>query len=89
MPANRAVVSGWNPLAPNRANGTWEVARSGSSSAADAWPEDLPVGLALRRQRCGQYHDRRETEEELRRLMRDAGCVPKQRDTLYRTYFLN
>jgi len=28
-------------------------------------------------------------EEELRRLIRDAGFVPKQRDTLYRTYFLN
>jgi cyclic dehypoxanthinyl futalosine synthase len=29
------------------------------------------------------------TEEELRRIIRDAGFVPKQRDTLYRTYFLN
>ena len=29
------------------------------------------------------------TEEELRRLIRGAGFVPKQRDTLYRTYFLN
>jgi cyclic dehypoxanthinyl futalosine synthase len=29
------------------------------------------------------------TEEELRRMIRDAGFVPKQRDTLYRTYFLN
>jgi cyclic dehypoxanthinyl futalosine synthase len=28
-------------------------------------------------------------EEDLRRLIRDAGFVPKQRDTLYRTYFLN
>jgi cyclic dehypoxanthinyl futalosine synthase len=28
------------------------------------------------------------TEEELRRLIRGAGFVPKQRDTLYRTYFL-
>ena len=28
-------------------------------------------------------------DEELRRLIRDAGFVPKQRDTLYRTYFLN
>jgi cyclic dehypoxanthinyl futalosine synthase len=25
----------------------------------------------------------------LRRIIRDAGFVPKQRDTLYRTYFLN
>ena len=29
------------------------------------------------------------TEEELRRIIRDAGFRPKQRDTLYRTYFLN
>jgi cyclic dehypoxanthinyl futalosine synthase len=29
------------------------------------------------------------TEEDLRRIIRDAGFVPKQRDTLYRTYFLN
>jgi cyclic dehypoxanthinyl futalosine synthase len=29
------------------------------------------------------------TEEQLRLLIRDAGFVPKQRDTLYRTYFLN
>jgi len=29
------------------------------------------------------------TEEDLRSMIRDAGFVPKQRDTLYRTYFLN
>ena len=29
------------------------------------------------------------TEEDLRHLIRDAGFIPKQRDTLYRTYFLN
>ncbi|MBM3765485.1 MAG: dehypoxanthine futalosine cyclase [Acidobacteria bacterium] len=29
------------------------------------------------------------TEEDLRRLIRDAGFIPKQRDSLYRTYFLN
>lgn len=29
------------------------------------------------------------SEEDLRRLIRDAGFTPKQRDTLYRTYFLN
>src|SRR5436305_982518 len=29
------------------------------------------------------------TEEDLRKMIRDAGFVPKQRDTLYRTYFLN
>jgi len=31
----------------------------------------------------------RASEEELRRLIRDAGFIPKQRDTLYRTYYLN
>jgi cyclic dehypoxanthinyl futalosine synthase len=31
----------------------------------------------------------RATEEELRRMIREAGFIPKQRDTLYRTYFLN
>ena len=36
---------------------------------------------------AGTHH--RATEEELRRLIRGAGFVPKQRDTLYRTYFLN
>ena len=36
---------------------------------------------------AGTHH--RADEEELRRLIRDAGFVPKQRDTLYRTYFLN
>jgi cyclic dehypoxanthinyl futalosine synthase len=29
------------------------------------------------------------TEEELRHIIRDAGFIPKQRDTLYRAYFLN
>jgi cyclic dehypoxanthinyl futalosine synthase len=29
------------------------------------------------------------TEEELRHMIRDAGFRPVQRDTLYRTYFLN
>ncbi len=36
---------------------------------------------------AGTHH--KASEEELRRLIRDAGFVPKQRDTLYRTYFLN
>jgi len=36
---------------------------------------------------AGTHH--RASEEELRRLIRDAGFTPKQRDTLYRTYFLN
>ena len=29
------------------------------------------------------------SEEELRRIIRDAGFIPKQRDTLYRAYFLD
>jgi cyclic dehypoxanthinyl futalosine synthase len=29
------------------------------------------------------------TEEELRHIIRDAGFKPVQRDTLYRTMFLN
>ena len=29
------------------------------------------------------------SEEDLRHMIRDAGFTPKQRDTLYRTYFLN
>ena len=36
---------------------------------------------------AGAHHQA--TEEELRRLIRGAGFVPKQRDSLYRTYFLN
>jgi cyclic dehypoxanthinyl futalosine synthase len=36
---------------------------------------------------AGAHH--RATEEELRRMIRDAGFVPRQRDSLYRTYFLN
>ncbi len=36
---------------------------------------------------AGAHH--RASEEELRRLIRDAGFIPKQRDTLYRRYFLN
>ncbi|MBI4889185.1 MAG: dehypoxanthine futalosine cyclase [Acidobacteria bacterium] len=31
----------------------------------------------------------RASEEELRRIIRDAGFIPKQRDSLYRTYYLN
>jgi len=31
----------------------------------------------------------RATEEQLRKLIRDAGFIPKQRDTLYYKYFLN
>ncbi len=35
---------------------------------------------------AGAHHHA--TEEDLRRLIRDAGFIPKQRDTLYRTLFL-
>ncbi|MBM3775622.1 MAG: dehypoxanthine futalosine cyclase [Acidobacteria bacterium] len=35
---------------------------------------------------AGAHH--RASEEELRRLIRDAGFTPRQRDTLYRTYYL-
>lgn len=36
---------------------------------------------------AGAHH--RATAEELCRIIRDAGFIPRQRDTLYRTYFLN
>jgi cyclic dehypoxanthinyl futalosine synthase len=36
---------------------------------------------------AGAHHHA--SEEDLRRMIRDAGFIPKQRDTLYRTYFLN
>ena len=36
---------------------------------------------------AGAHHQA--SEEDLRRLIRDAGFVPRQRDTLYRRYFLN
>ena len=36
---------------------------------------------------AGAHHQA--SEEELRRMIRDAGFTPKQRDTLYYTYFLN
>jgi len=35
---------------------------------------------------AGTHH--RASEEELRRLIRDAGFIPKQRDTLYYSLFL-
>ena len=47
-------------------------------------PEELVQELVSA---AGTHHQA--TEEELRRMIRDAGFVPKQRDTLYRTYFLN
>ena len=33
--------------------------------------------------------DLRATEEDIRRIIRDAGFVPKQRDELFRTYYLD
>ncbi len=36
---------------------------------------------------AGAHHQA--TEEQLRRMIREAGFVPRQRDTLYRSYFLN
>jgi cyclic dehypoxanthinyl futalosine synthase len=36
---------------------------------------------------AGAHH--RASEEELRRMIRDAGFIPKQRDSLYRTFYLN
>ncbi len=36
---------------------------------------------------AGAHH--RASEEELRRIIRDAGFIPRQRDTLYLTYYLN
>jgi cyclic dehypoxanthinyl futalosine synthase len=36
---------------------------------------------------AGTHHQA--SEEELRRLIRDAGFIPKQRDSLYYKYFLN
>jgi len=58
------------------------------------------VGLRFGGNDVGSHHDRGERRfgrgsaslchrEQLRRLIRDAGFIPKQRDTLYRTYFLN
>jgi cyclic dehypoxanthinyl futalosine synthase len=45
------------------------------------------VGSIMIRENVASHH--RATEEELRRLIRDAGFIPKQRDTLYTKYFLN
>ncbi len=54
----------------------------------------LADGAAVWRQRCGRccWAEGAEcgtTEEEVRRVIRDAGFKPVQRDTLYRTMFLN
>ena len=55
--------------------------RFGANDVGSVMIEENVVAAA------GAHH--RSTEEELRRIIRDAGFVPKQRDTLYRTLFLN
>ncbi len=45
------------------------------------------VGSVLLEERFGKPGGA--TEEELRRIIREAGFKPAQRDTLYRTMFLN
>jgi len=47
------------------------------------------VGLRFGGNDVGSTMVGRATEEELRHIIRDAGFVPKQRDTLYSQYFLN
>ncbi|HXG34955.1 MAG TPA: cyclic dehypoxanthinyl futalosine synthase [Bryobacteraceae bacterium] len=55
--------------------------RFGANDVGSVMIEENVVSAA------GAHH--RSTEEELRRIIRDAGFVPRQRDTLYRTLFLN
>ena len=55
--------------------------RFGANDAGSIMIEENVVAAA------GTHH--RASEEELRRIIRDAGFTPRQRDTLYRTYFLN
>ncbi|MCL6506285.1 MAG: dehypoxanthine futalosine cyclase [Bryobacteraceae bacterium] len=55
--------------------------RFGANDVGSVMIEENVVSAA------GAHH--RSTEEELRRIIRDAGFIPKQRDTLYRTLFLN
>ena len=55
--------------------------RFGGNDVGSSMIEENVVSAA------GTHH--RASEEELRRIIRDAGFVPKQRDTLYRRLFLN
>jgi len=55
--------------------------RFGANDAGSIMIEENVVSAA------GVHH--RASEEKLRRIIRDAGFLPKQRDTLYRTYFLS
>jgi cyclic dehypoxanthinyl futalosine synthase len=60
---------------------TCQVAlRFGANDVGSVMLEENVVSAA------GTHH--RASEEELRRLIRDAGFVPKQRDTLYRSLYL-
>ncbi len=55
--------------------------RFGANDVGSVMIEENVVSAA------GAHH--RATEEELRRIIREAGFRPRQRDTLYRTYFLD
>ena len=55
--------------------------RFGANDVGSTMIEENVVSAA------GAHHTA--AEEDLRHLIRDAGFVPKQRDTLYRTLFLN
>ncbi len=55
--------------------------RFGANDVGSVMIEENVVAAAGARNRA--------TEEELRRIIRDAGFIPKQRDTLYRRLFLN
>jgi cyclic dehypoxanthinyl futalosine synthase len=60
---------------------TCQVAlRFGANDVGSVMLEENVVSAA------GTHH--RASEEELRRLIRDAGFIPKQRDTLYYSLFL-
>jgi cyclic dehypoxanthinyl futalosine synthase len=60
---------------------TCQVAlRFGANDVGSVMLEENVVSAA------GTHH--RASEEELRRLIRDAGFIPKQRDTLYRSLYL-
>jgi len=60
--------------------------RFGTNDAGSVLPE--PIALATPGS-LGKSAASRTTEEDLRRIIRDAGFHPVQRDTAYRTMFLN
>ncbi|MEN6604361.1 MAG: dehypoxanthine futalosine cyclase, partial [Bryobacteraceae bacterium] len=55
--------------------------RFGANDVGSTMIEENVVSAA------GAHHSAE--DEDLRRLIRDAGFIPKQRDTLYRSLFLN